>query len=148
LKLLFLRGVKNCQKASSSGVSSDRERESTKNLVLIGVELMLQNNSEKKQQLTGYIQEKSKNLHNTDLKEMLNEVLSTLESITAQEQFVLSEEFNLMEHLQQYEADIIRHALRLTKGNQIAASKLLGINYTTLNSKIKRYQLDVSEIDN
>jgi DNA-binding NtrC family response regulator len=43
-----------------------------------------------------------------------------------------------------FEIELIRQALICTKGNQRAAARLLGLKTTTLNSKVKTYNLDVS----
>jgi DNA-binding NtrC family response regulator len=109
---------------------------------------MFHSNGEREQQLVNYVQEQSKNLYNSDLKRLISELLSTLDSFSEHYRFEFSNGFNLLEHVQQYEADIIRHALRLTRGKQRAAAKLLGIKHTTLNMKIKRYRLDAKEISN
>ena len=45
-----------------------------------------------------------------------------------------------------FETDLIRQALRETGGSQIRAAKLLGLNGTTLNSKIKLYNIDWKSI--
>ena len=103
---------------------------------------MLSGHIENKQQLIGFVQDRSKDLYIDDLRHLLAETLSTLEDISDERnQIEFGEGFNLLEEVKQYEADIIRYALRLTKGNQKAASKILGINYTTLNIKVKRYGL-------
>ena len=46
-----------------------------------------------------------------------------------------------------FEIELIRQALVCTKGNQRAAARLLGLKTTTLNSKVKTYNLDVSSKD-
>ncbi|HYW72333.1 MAG TPA: helix-turn-helix domain-containing protein [Pyrinomonadaceae bacterium] len=48
--------------------------------------------------------------------------------------------FREVEH---FEIELIRSALRRTGGHQLRAAKLLGLNGTTLNSKIKRYGIDM-----
>ena len=47
----------------------------------------------------------------------------------------------------EFEIELIRQALVCTKGNQRAAARLLGLKTTTLNSKVKTYNLDVSSKD-
>ncbi len=42
-----------------------------------------------------------------------------------------------------YELNLIKQALRQTQGNQSKAAKLLKMNLTTLNSFIKRHELDI-----
>lgn len=48
---------------------------------------------------------------------------------------------NLEDEVRKFEADLIRAALVRTGGNQARAARLLGVKHTTLNAKIKRYQL-------
>ena len=43
--------------------------------------------------------------------------------------------------MKRFEIALIRTALVKTKGNQAQAAVLLGVKHTTLNSKIKRYQI-------
>ena len=42
-----------------------------------------------------------------------------------------------------FEIDLIRRALDQTGGNQSRAARLLGMNPTTLNSKIKTYNINL-----
>src|SRR2546423_15068200 len=48
---------------------------------------------------------------------------------------------NLDDEVKKFEADLIRAALVRTGGNQARAARLLGVKHTTLNAKVKRYQL-------
>jgi DNA-binding NtrC family response regulator len=41
-----------------------------------------------------------------------------------------------------YDKTIIEHALSLTKGNQVAAARIIGINRNTLREKIKKYEIE------
>lgn len=52
---------------------------------------------------------------------------------------------NLRELLQRFEANLIRSALANTGGRQRRAARLLGMNVSSLNVKIKRYKLDQDE---
>jgi len=45
--------------------------------------------------------------------------------------------------VEQFEIGLIHSALRRTGGHQLRAAKLLGLSCTTLNSKIKRYGIDM-----
>src|SRR5712672_3012940 len=47
----------------------------------------------------------------------------------------------LQDEVQRFETDLIRTALERTGGNQARAARLLGVKHTTLNAKIKRYQI-------
>lgn len=43
--------------------------------------------------------------------------------------------------IRSYEINLIKRALKITNGNQLRASELLGLKATTLNAKMKRYDL-------
>jgi Response regulator containing CheY-like receiver, AAA-type ATPase, and DNA-binding domains len=51
------------------------------------------------------------------------------------------------EEVTKFEVDLLRQALLHTKGNQRAAARLLGLKATTLNSKVKAYNLDLRSKD-
>ncbi len=52
---------------------------------------------------------------------------------------------NFYDEVRKFEVDLIRRALDQTGGHQSRAARLLGLNATTLNSKIKSYNLFPSE---
>lgn len=52
------------------------------------------------------------------------------------------ENFCLQELVQRYEADLIRRALIQAQGRQRKAARLLGVKVSTLNAKIKRYEIN------
>lgn len=54
----------------------------------------------------------------------------------------LNGNINLTNQVQKYETHLICNALVSVKGNQREAAKMLGMKYTTLNAKIKRYEID------
>jgi len=72
------------------------------------------------------------------VKQLLNKLLCELETVNENERVNLDENFNLYEQMKNFESDIIRQALFLTDNNQRLAAQMLGINYTTLNAKMKR----------
>jgi transcriptional regulator with GAF, ATPase, and Fis domain len=49
--------------------------------------------------------------------------------------------------VQRFEAMLIRSALTYTGGRQRRAARLLGINVSTMNSKIKRYKITLEELN-
>ena len=51
------------------------------------------------------------------------------------------------EEVTKFEVELIEQALACTKGNQRAAARLLGLKTTTLNSKVKLYNLDLDSIN-
>ncbi len=50
---------------------------------------------------------------------------------------------NFYDEVKKFEIDLIRRALEQTGGHQSRAARLLGLNATTLNSKIKTYNIQV-----
>ena len=48
---------------------------------------------------------------------------------------------NFYDEVKKFEIDLIRRALEQTGGHQSRAARLLGLNATTLNSKIKSYNI-------
>jgi len=55
----------------------------------------------------------------------------------------LSRGINFYDEVRRFEIDIIRRALDQTGGHQSRAARLLGMNATTLNSKIKTYNIQL-----
>lgn len=49
---------------------------------------------------------------------------------------------NFYDEVKKFEIDLIRRSLEQTGGHQSRAARLLGLNATTLNSKIKNYNID------
>ncbi len=52
---------------------------------------------------------------------------------------------NLYDEMRQYEINLIRWALHQARGKQVVAARLLGIGATTLNNKIKQYDIKWKE---
>ena len=78
--------------------------------------------------------------------EMLREVtlwlMNQLELLSNSNQTDNSESCsNLREEVRRFEVELITSALFRAHGNQKKAAKLLGVNNTTLNSKMKRYRI-------
>lgn len=60
---------------------------------------------------------------------------------------IRKEKFSLPDLVQKYEKELIRFALAETKGNQRRAAKLLKVNVTTFNNKIKRYGIVIRNLE-
>jgi DNA-binding NtrC family response regulator len=52
---------------------------------------------------------------------------------------------DLQSQVQEFESELIRHALRRTAGNQARAARLLGVKPTTLNAKIQRHKIPMRD---
>jgi DNA-binding NtrC family response regulator len=57
------------------------------------------------------------------------------------EEIDISRGVNFYEEVRKFEMDLIQRALNQTNGHQSRAARLLGLNATTLNSKIKTYNI-------
>ena len=68
----------------------------------------------------------------------LNDAVSDLESPDLPE---LDEQFDFYEEVERFEANLIKNALRITSGSQVKAAKLLKLNTSTLNAKMKTLKL-------
>jgi transcriptional regulator with GAF, ATPase, and Fis domain len=77
------------------------------------------------------------------LREVALTLLREVESLRITEPVSLSRKVRLSDEVQRFEVDLICSALSRTSGNQTRAARLLGVNLTTLNSKIKRYKIPV-----
>ena len=51
------------------------------------------------------------------------------------------------EEVAKFEIELIRQALSCTNGNQRAAARLLGLKTSTLNSKVKTYNIGIASVD-
>lgn len=63
------------------------------------------------------------------------QVLSTLEAAD------IVRGIQFYDEVERFERELITRALDLTGGHQVRAARLLGLKVTTLNSKVKRYQI-------
>lgn len=59
----------------------------------------------------------------------------------------LSRGVNFYDEVRKFEMDLIRRALEQTSGHQSRAARLLGLNATTLNSKIKTYNINLDGVN-
>ncbi len=71
--------------------------------------------------------------------ELLGKIMKDSEGTSAE--IDLARGVNFYEEVKRFEIDIIRRALEQTGGHQSRAARLLGLNATTLNSKIKTYNI-------
>jgi DNA-binding NtrC family response regulator len=58
-----------------------------------------------------------------------------------------NETIDLQAEVRRFEEELIRSALIQTRGRQRPAARLLGTKLTTLNTKIKRYNLKMTHTD-
>lgn len=75
------------------------------------------------------------------LKELTQVLMDEVEELEGVRSLDISRGINIYDEVRLYETALIRRALRLTGGNQKKAARLLGLLPSTLNDKIKRYQI-------
>lgn len=77
------------------------------------------------------------------LNDVALKLLSAVESLRGGQYPADSTDLRLEDEVKRFESRLIREALAKTGGNQARAARLLGVKHTTLNAKIKRYQISV-----
>ncbi len=74
----------------------------------------------------------------------LLEELRTFESTTAQKREIdLVKGIDFYDEIKRFETELIVNALRCTSGHQSKAARILNVKLSTLNSKIKHYNIPV-----
>jgi DNA-binding NtrC family response regulator len=79
------------------------------------------------------------------LKILAQSLMRQIESLQKEAASGSTLEFDAQSEVRRFEAELIRSALVSTGGRQRRAARLLGMKVTTLNTKIKRYQINVDE---
>ena len=69
------------------------------------------------------------------------QLLDEVESLAISRPVDIKRGARFSDEVRQFEVTLIRTALGRTSGSQIRAAKLLGLKPTTLNAKIKRYNI-------
>ena len=83
----------------------------------------------------------------TSLKILALTLLNHIKSLEREGRNNESDELNLQTEVRRFEAELIRNALVETGGRQRRAARLLGMKVTTLNTKIRRYQIRPEHVD-
>jgi DNA-binding NtrC family response regulator len=72
---------------------------------------------------------------------LLGSITVAVGDLEASELPPLNEGFDFYNEVRRFEIRLIKRALSMTGGSQTQAAKLLKLNATTLNTKIKNYQI-------
>ena len=75
------------------------------------------------------------------LRETVLALLDEVESLAISRPVDIKRGARYSDEVRQFEVNLIRTALGRTSGSQIRAARLLGLKPTTLNAKIKRYNI-------
>ncbi len=84
----------------------------------------------------------------TTLRELVLRVLCEVQSINEVTPVIIGQDFDFYEEVRRFEVDLIKRALLQTGGHQVRAAKLLNLKVTTLNSKIKHYNISLGAFGN
>ena len=84
----------------------------------------------------------------TTLRELVLRVLCEVQSINEVTPVIIGQNFDFYEEVRRFEVDLIKRALLQTGGHQVRAAKLLNLKVTTLNSKIKHYNISLGAFGN
>jgi DNA-binding protein Fis len=76
------------------------------------------------------------------LKGMVRKILVEIEAMGMSPNFDVGGGIDFYDAVQKFEVSLIKSALLRTGGHQSRAAKLLGIKKTTLNAKIKHYNIE------
>jgi transcriptional regulator with GAF, ATPase, and Fis domain len=87
------------------------------------------------------LRERTLHSHLDDLRAMARSLLTELESLGRPGALEPEGKLNLDDEVKRYEIGLIRAALDKADGSQTCAARMLGVKVTTLNTKIKRYQI-------
>ena len=82
------------------------------------------------------------------LKEVVLQLLSDLQRVEEVNALSIESGFDFYQEVSRFEIDLIKRALVQTGGNQVRAARLLKLNVTTLNSKIKRHNITLTGFSN
>ena len=82
----------------------------------------------------------------TTLKELTFRLLRELQSIREVDSLSLENGLDFYDEVRRFEIDLIKRALLQTGGHQGRAARLLHLKITTLNSKIKHYQIRLEDL--
>jgi transcriptional regulator with GAF, ATPase, and Fis domain len=82
------------------------------------------------------------------LKELVLQLLCDLQRVEEINALNIESGFDFYDAVSRFEIDLIKRALVQTGGNQVRAARLLKLNVTTLNSKIKRHDISLTSFSN
>ena len=84
----------------------------------------------------------------TTLRELVLRLLCEVQSINEVSPLTIDNGFDFYAEVSRFEIDLIKRALLQTGGHQVRAAKLLNLKVTTLNSKIKHYNINLAGLGN
>ncbi len=94
----------------------------------------------------GPIDEASLSNHVEVLKDLAQALIREIDRLRNTQLPDVERGVSFYDEVERFEINLIRSALDRTGGHQTRAARLLGINVTTLNHKIKRYKIELNEL--
>ncbi len=79
------------------------------------------------------------------LRELALSLLEELRGLDERPRVRVERGINLYDEVSRFEVELIRCALQHTGGHQVKAARLLGLKTTTLNNKIKQYNIQIDK---
>lgn len=79
-----------------------------------------------------------------ELRQMILKLLLEVQSLGEVRALDLKRGIDFYDEVSRLEIDLIQRALACTGGNQVRAARLLNLKVTTLNSKIKHYNIETN----
>jgi transcriptional regulator with GAF, ATPase, and Fis domain len=80
------------------------------------------------------------------LREVTAALLDEVKALAPLKNIKLESDINFEEEVKNFEVYLIARALEKTGGSQAQAARLLKLKHTTLNSKIKRYDIRLKDL--
>jgi DNA-binding NtrC family response regulator len=93
----------------------------------------------------GPVDEAGLSTHVEILKELAQALVREIDRLRSTQLPDVEHGIKFYEEVERFEINLIRAALERTSGHQTRAARLLGINITTLNHKIKRYKIELTD---
>ena len=82
------------------------------------------------------------------VRDLAMKLLSEVQCINEVSSLTIESGFDFYEEVSRFEIDLIKRALLQTGGHQVRAAKILNLKVTTLNSKIKHYNISLAGFSN
>jgi DNA-binding NtrC family response regulator len=80
------------------------------------------------------------------LEQLVAELQQALESLSEIEISDISQGLDFYEEVKRFEIELIKRALIFVDGHQRKAARLLNLNATTLNAKVRTYQIHMAHV--
>ncbi len=79
----------------------------------------------------------------TNLKQLALKLLLEAQALNETPTLDVRNGIDFYEEVKRFEVDLIQRALSVTRGNQVRAARLLKMKVTTLNTKIKHFDINI-----